>query len=240
LGFLEQFRQLALNFFKDDAQIAMETAAARIAAIDPKLEKIKRKLFNHSTEDTRTEIGKSGSVSELKQTIADIITKNEVLMKETEHNISKIEEEGSLETEKVREGGISDREKMNTLRRIKRLAARHKSFKKRLDIFQQNIDLHQNLADKVNEISAMDLKSVKAELIDEIDVDYEEAKENHREYISSEKAMLLRKAQPEETLQERQELRELEKAILGSKPKASSIPDSEEEFESSSEEEFEE
>ncbi len=122
---------------------------------------------------------------------------------------------------------LSEREKMNTLRYIKRLRARMDSYQKRAKIHEENVELHQRFLDRIDEMEAMELKAVKQNQIEELETDYEEKKKEHDEIIATGKA-----AEPEhvhEDATEKRELEQLEKEILAEDGEAEEEEEPEEE-----------
>jgi hypothetical protein len=166
-------------------------------------------------DETRLLLAGVENVHELRRGLDEIVTRNEVELKEVEREIDKLEKIELTEKDKVKTGTLSPREKDNTLRYIKRLRTRMDSYQKRHKIHQENIDLHLALLDRIDEMEAMELKAVKQEQIEEIAVDYEERVEKHKEIVSAGKIAAEHEPSALHDASERRELDALEKEILG-------------------------
>lgn len=165
-------------------------------------------------DETRLLLAGVENVHELRRGLDEIVTRNEVELKEVEREIDKLEKIELAEKEKVKAGTLSPREKDNTLRYIKRLRTRMDSYQKRHKIHQENIDLHLALLDRIDEMEAMELKAVKQEQIEEIAVDYEERVEKHKEIVSAGKIASEREPRALDDMNDRKELDALEREIL--------------------------
>jgi hypothetical protein len=166
-------------------------------------------------DETRLLLAGVENVSELRRGLDEIVTRNEVELKEVEREIDKLEKIELAEKDKVKAGTLAAREKDNTLRYIKRLRTRMDSYQKRHKIHQENIDLHLALLDRIDEMEAMELKAVKQEQIEEIAVDYEERIEKHKEIVSAGKVAAEHEPSALHDASERKELDALEQEILG-------------------------
>jgi len=179
------------------------------------MDKIKG-FFTKTTmpDETRLLLAGVENVHELRRGLDEIVTRNEVELKEVEREIDKLEKIELAEKEKVKSGTLSPREKDNTLRYIKRLRTRMDSYQKRHKIHQENIDLHLALLDRIDEMEAMELKAVKQEQIEEIAVDYEERVEKHKEIVAAGRIASEREPRAHDDVADRKELEALEKEIL--------------------------
>jgi hypothetical protein len=179
------------------------------------LDKIKG-FFTKETmpDETRLLLAGVENVHELRRGLDEIVTRNEVELKEVEREIDKLEKIELGEKEKVKAGTLSPREKDNTLRYIKRLRTRMDSYQKRHKIHQENIDLHLALLDRIDEMEAMELKAVKQEQIEEIAVDYEERVEKHKEIVAAGRVASEREPRALDDQHDRKELDALEREIL--------------------------
>ena len=182
------------------------------------LDKIKG-LFTRETmpDETRLLLAGVENVHELRRGLDEIVTRNEVELKEVEREIDKLEKIEFAEKDKIKAGTLTEREKANTLRYVKRLRTRMDSYQKRHKIHQENIDLHLALLDRIDEMEAMELKAVKQEQIDEIAIDYQERFEKHKEIVNASKAAHDHEPSYEDAA-ERRELEALEKEILAETP----------------------
>ncbi len=165
-------------------------------------------------DETRLLLAGVENVHELRRGLDEIVTRNEVELKEVEREIDKLEKIELAEKDKVKAGTLSPREKDNTLRYIKRLRTRMDSYQKRHKIHQENIDLHLALLDRIDEMEAMELKAVKQEQIEEIAVDYEERVEKHKEIVAAGRIASEREPRAVDDQHDRKELDALEKEIL--------------------------
>src|SRR5271169_840257 len=148
------------------------------------LDKIKGLFVKKQVPDeTRLLLEGVENVHELRRGLDEIVTRNEVELKEVEREIDKLEKMEISEKDKVKAGSLAEREKKNTLLAIKRLRTRMESYQKRHKIHEDNIDLHLSLLDKIDEMEAMELKAVKQEQIDSIAEDYDERLEKHKEIV---------------------------------------------------------
>jgi hypothetical protein len=177
------------------------------------LDKIKGFFTKASMPDeTRLLLAGVENVHELRKGLDVIITRNEVELKDVEREIDKLEKIELAEKDKVKAGTLPPREKDNTLRYIKTLRTRMDSYQKRHKIYQQNIDLHLSLLDRIDEMEAMELKAVTQEQISEIAVDYDEKREKHNEIIDAYKATIGETRHDDQ--KDKKELEALEKEIL--------------------------
>jgi hypothetical protein len=192
------------------------------------LDKIKS-LFTRETmpDETRLLLAGVENVHELRRGLDEIVTRNEVELKEVEREIDKLEKIEVAEKDKIKAGTLTDREKANTLRYVKRLRTRMDSYQKRHKIHQENIDLHLALLDRIDEMEAMELKAVKQEQIDEIAVDYQERFEKHKEIVNASKAAHDHEPSYEDAAEKR-ELEALEKEILAESGVAEAEPEAQE------------
>jgi hypothetical protein len=183
------------------------------------LDKIKA-VFTREKIPEETKLLLSGvtDVAALRRGLDEIITRNEVERRVVERECDKLGKIEDEEKGKIREGQLNDREKLNSLRYIKRLGRRIESYEKRQKIHEENVDLHQALMDRIDEMEAMELKAVKQEQIEEIAVDYEERLEKHREVVAAGKVVQDMEADYDD-VSERRELEALEKQILQEAPR---------------------
>jgi hypothetical protein len=180
-------------------------------------------------DETRLLLSGVDNVQELRRGLDEIITRNEVERKEVERECEKLGKIEEAEKDKIKGGTLTDREKMNTLRYIKRLRRRIESYEKRQKIHEDNIDLHQALMDKIDEMEAMELKAVRQEQIEEIAVDYEERLEKHKEVVAAGRVAQEQDVDYDDVTEKR-ELAALEKEILGESD-VTVLPEEEEEDE---------
>lgn len=153
------------------------------------LEKIKG-LFgkNPLPEETKLLLTNVDNVVELRQGLDEIVTRNEVEARDIEREIEKLANMEGVQKERIANGKLNQREKMNILREVKRLRRRMNSLEKRHRIHQDNIDLHLGLFDRISEMEAMELKKVTQKQIEEISADYDEKLDEHRDLVATARA----------------------------------------------------
>jgi hypothetical protein len=189
------------------------------------LDKIKG-YFTKETIPDETRLLLSGveNIHELRRGLDEIVTRNEVELKEVEREIDKLEKIEVSEKDRVKGGQLTEREKLNALRYVKRLRARMDSYQKRHKIHQENIDLHLALLDRIDEMEAMELKAIKQEQIEEIAVDYEERVEKHKEIVAA--GRIATEHPPNfEDAAEKRELEALEREIMGENAPKEELPE---------------
>lgn len=178
------------------------------------LERIKN-LFakkQNIPEDTRKKINDVENVAKLLQVLDNIATENEIQAREVERETEKLLQLEEFHKEQVLKQDLGEREKLNTLREIKRYRRRIDSLDRRHKIHQENIDLHLGLYDKIYEIRAMELKHVSQIEIEEIAVEYDEKLEKHRDILTS--MHTSNENLPKLGSYEKKELEDLEKELL--------------------------
>ncbi|MBL4849141.1 MAG: hypothetical protein JKY65_26755 [Planctomycetes bacterium] len=153
------------------------------------LEKIKGMFGKQALpEETRLLLSGVADVAALRTGLDDIVTENEVEARNIEREINQLAQNETNLKDKIRTGEASQREKLNTLREIKRLRRRMDSLEKRHRIHQDNIDLHLGLFDRISEMQAMELKKVSQGQIEELSADYDEALDKHRDLMATARA----------------------------------------------------
>ena len=178
------------------------------------ISRIKTSIFGRGKVPEKTElmITSVESVDELRRSLDDEITENEVNAGQLERELEKLGVQIDEHKDHIRGGGLSERAKITALRAIKRLQTKIKSYERRLKILQDNIDIHFTILNQIDEMEAMEMKAIKREQIDEIAVDYEERSEKHRDFVDAVRSSV--SEQGYEDLQEQQELAELEASIM--------------------------
>lgn len=163
-------------------------------------------------ESTQMLISGVNSVNELRARLDEVITENEVNAGQIERQLLTLGEQIEESKNAIKTGALTQRAKINALRAVKRLNTRVQSSERRLKIYQDNIDLHYQILNQVDEMEAMELKAIKKEQIDEIALDYEERREKHRDLVHAVRATM---GETEyEDLLEKQELAKLEAEIM--------------------------
>jgi len=153
------------------------------------LEKIKG-LFTKSPlpEETRLLLSGVADVDELRNGLDEIATRNEVEARGIEREIEKLASMEEAHKSKVADGSLTNREKLSTLREIKRLRRRMNSLEKRHRIHQDNIDLHLGIFDRITEMEAIEMKKISQAQIEELSVDYDEKLDQHRDIMNAARA----------------------------------------------------
>lgn len=163
-------------------------------------------------EETQMLISGVNSISELRRKLDEVITENEVNAGQIERQLLTLGEQIEESKNAIKSGSLIERAKINALRAIKRLNTRVQSSERRLKIYQDNIDLHYQILNQVDEMEAMELKAIRKEQVDEIALDYEEHREVHRDLVNAVRSTL---GEPGyEDLLEKQELAKLEADIM--------------------------
>jgi hypothetical protein len=93
------------------------------------------------------------------------------------------------------------------------------SLKLKADILNKNIELHLNLVGKIQAMEAMDLRGIEQNLVERVMLDFEEGMEKFRESVSTGEG-LTRNNEQVLSSRDKDELKKLEKEILGEKPRA--------------------
>lgn len=165
-------------------------------------------------DETRNLLSGVKDVDALRRGLDDIATENEVAAREIEREIERLSKQEHGHKERVLAGGVTEREKLQVLREIKRLRSRMESLDRRFRIHQDNVSLHMGLFDRITEMQAMEMKLVTQGQIEELAVDYEEKMEKHRDIMVAARAATGREAVLDDSA-ERKELADLERELLG-------------------------
>ena len=164
--------------------------------------------------ETRQAFEKAQSYRDLLAGLDRVCTANEVKLREIEREIQKLEAVERSEVERLREEGVTDRQKKLVLQRISRLRKQIQILDDKIDIHTKNIDLHQNLMGKIQRIDSMSMQAVDENLIQEVLTDFEEQFDTYKNVLHTGEAAQEGSTSPL-TTKDRNELRKLEEELLG-------------------------
>ena len=164
--------------------------------------------------ETRQAFEKAQSYRDLLAGLDRVCTANEVKLREIEREIQKLEAVERSEVERLREEGVTDRQKKLVLQRISRLRKQILILDDKIDIHTKNIDLHQNLMGKIQRIDSMSMQAVDESLIQEVLTDFEEQFDTYKNVLHTGEAAQEGSTSPL-TTKDRAELRKLESELLG-------------------------
>ncbi|MBP9892435.1 MAG: hypothetical protein KBG84_11075 [Planctomycetes bacterium] len=147
----------------------------------------------------------------------ELITRNEVELRKVMQELQRLElqEKGSAESFKA--GRIGDQEKEVVLLSIKRNRTRIESLKHRIHVYNKNIEVLQSMVDKHQTIAAMNLRGIENQMVERLAMDFDERKDKYMESIETANSMkgtdtgIL-------TLSEKEDLKKLERELMGTKP----------------------
>lgn len=154
------------------------------------------------------------NIEELSLALERMATENGVAARAVMRDIDRLErEEERLKTEALAPE-TSRRAKEYALREIRRVRRRIASADKKLKVFTGNIELHQGILDRVDELRAMDLKHVNQSQIEDVAIDYEDKRDAHRDVVQSAQAAQGYESGLDEEV-DRKELDALERELRG-------------------------
>lgn len=182
------------------------------------LERIKQMLKGSSSEADQV-IKDARSTREMLEHLDDLITTNEVELRKTRQELARHELSERASIENIKSGRVGDREKEFVLLQIKRTRGQMDSLKLKADILNKNIELHLNLVGKIQAMEAMDLRGIEQNLVERVMLDFEEGMEKFRESVTTGEG-LTRNNEQVLSSRDKDELKKLEKEILGEKPRA--------------------
>ena len=167
-------------------------------------------------DETKGILSGATTTREILEGIDELLTRNELEFNEVNREIGKLEDIEVEEMDKVRSGNLPQRAKQNTLLYIKRIRKQMDNLQNRLNIFDKNINLHQNLIAKIQDMEAMQLRGVEESEIDEILLEFEG---NFEKYTNTMLAgELAAESQSIMTSQEELELKKMEEEIMAGAP----------------------
>ncbi len=177
------------------------------------LERIK-KLVRGQVGESEQVILDANSTREMLEHLDELITQNEVELRKTRQELARLELSERASIENVKSGRVGDREKEFVLLQIKRTRNQMESLKVKADILNKNIELHLNLVGKIQQMEAMDLRGIEQSLVERVMLDFEEGMEKFREAVHASEGVTQNK-QEVLTARDKDELRKLEKEIIG-------------------------
>jgi hypothetical protein len=143
-----------------------------------------------------------------------LITQNEVELRKTRQELARLELSERASIENIKSGRVGEREKEFVLLQIKRTRSQMESLKVKADILNKNIELHLNLVGKIQQMEAMDLRGIEQSLVERVMLDFEEGMDKFREAVHASEGVTKNKEEVL-TAKDKDELRKLEKEILG-------------------------
>lgn len=164
-------------------------------------------------EETKALFAKASSASELLTGLDDLLTRNEMEVREIDRELDKLERLEKDELSAVRGGDIGERQKRNTLLRIQRLRKQMDVYERRQRIYHNNINLHMQLMGRIQEMEAMELRGVDENEIDTVAERFDDSLERFTEAVHAGKA--LEDSPAVLSSQEGRELAALEAEIMG-------------------------
>lgn len=174
-------------------------------------------LFKGKEGEAEEAIADSRSTRESLEKLDELITRNEVELRKTRQELARLELQERASVESMKAGKIGDREKEFVLLQIKRTRGQMDALKLRADILNKNIELHLNLVGKIQAMEAMDLRGIEQPMVERIMLEFEEGMEKFREAVNTGES-LTKQHSGVLSAADKEELRRLEKEIVGSTP----------------------
>ncbi|MCC6572844.1 MAG: hypothetical protein IT462_03545 [Planctomycetes bacterium] len=172
-------------------------------------------LFKGKEGEAEEAIRDSRSTRESLDKLDELITRNEVELRKTRQELARLELQERASVESVKAGKIGDREKEFVLLQVKRTRGQMDALKLRADILNKNIELHLNLVGKIQAMEAMDLRGIEQPMVERIMLEFEEGMEKFREAVNTGETLTKQHAGVL-SVADKEELRKLEKEVLGS------------------------
>lgn len=194
-----------------------------------------RRLFGRSGDpDEERPVDKAAMREELDR-YDELITRNEVELRKVMQELQRLEMQEKAQAEALKAGKIGDQEKEVVLLSVKRNRTRIESLKHRIHVYNKNIEVLQSMVDKHQTIAAMNLRGIENQMVERLAMDFDERKDKYMESIETANAMkgtdtgIL-------SLAEKEDLKKLERELLGNKPveeKPQAVPNASERSETS-------
>jgi hypothetical protein len=146
--------------------------------------------------------------------IQESITRNEVARKLTMTELSRLEQTEQATIQALKSNQISGRGVKLALQDVKRYRERIETLMRRAEILNGNLNLNNNLLNKIDEMQTMQMQGVHPEQIDRVMIEFKENMERYRETVVGADAVF----EGDDALvseNERQQMEALEKEILG-------------------------
>jgi hypothetical protein len=180
------------------------------------LQKIKDMIKGTSGEAEQV-IKDAHSTLEMLDHLDELITRNEVELRKTRQELARLELSERASMENIKSGRVGDREKEFVLLQIKRTRTQMGNLKLKADILNKNIELHMNLVGKIQAMEAMDLRGIEQSVVERVMLDFEEGMEKFRDSVHTGEGVTQTRDDVL-TNKDKEELRKLEKEILGEAP----------------------
>jgi len=177
------------------------------------LERIKQMIKGTSGEAEQV-IKDAHSTHEMLDHLDELITRNEVELRKTRQELARLELSERASMENIKSGRVGDREKEFVLLQIKRTRTQMGNLKLKADILNKNIELHMNLVGKIQAMEAMDLRGIEQNVVERVMLDFEEGMEKFRESVHTGEGVTQTRDDVL-TNKDKDDLRKLEKEILG-------------------------
>ena len=187
------------------------------------LQKIKDMIKGTSGEAEQV-IKDAHSTLEMLDHLDELITRNEVELRKTRQELARLELSERASMENIKSGRVGDREKEFVLLQIKRTRTQMGNLKLKADILNKNIELHMNLVGKIQAMEAMDLRGIEQSVVERVMLDFEEGMEKFRDSVHTGEGVTQTRDDVL-TSKDKEELRKLEKEILGEQPPTRALDD---------------
>lgn len=126
---------------------------------------------------------------ELFNDLREQILLNEVRLAENEDLITRVENSSKEEEEKVRQAE-TDFERRSALRKVRSLRKRIERLTGCSRIYHDNINMQTALAERLEDMRVSGLKTISADVLEEMELDYQEMYNKHRDIMGSIDAMM--------------------------------------------------
>ena len=180
------------------------------------LDRIKQ-MIKGSSGDAEQLIKDASSTREMLDHLDELITQNEVELRKTRQELARLELSERASMENIKSGRVGEREKEFVLLQIKRTRTQMGNLKLKADILNKNIELHMNLVGKIQAMEAMDLRGIEQSVVERVMLDFEEGMEKFRDSVHTGEGVT-QSRDDVLTNKDKEELRKLEKEILGEAP----------------------
>jgi len=210
---IRSFRQTVVSFWSSKKPKDQNLERA-FAIIKPAL----------ADSESLISLERSQDLDQLMDRFQATILENETLLASNRKDSLILESQIESRTQRVRDSVMGERERLQALRHIKGLNTRLVSLKKQSKIYSDNIDLHEQLKNRIKEMAALSMKTVETAQIDDLSVTYQEARDSHRDTILAGKHALTPEGEAVESFDEMAELKALEAEIMSEPPTESKKP----------------
>jgi len=181
------------------------------------LERIKQMIQGVSGEAEQV-IKDASSTREMLEHLDELITRNEVELRKTRQELARLELSERASIENIKSGRVGEREKEFVLLQIKRTRTQMQNLKLKADILNKNIELHMNLVGKIQAMEAMDLRGIEQSVVERVMLDFEEGMDKFRDSVQTGEGVV-QSRDDVLTSKDKEDLRKLEKEIMGEETK---------------------